>query len=643
MKSIWRISLCVVLSVVGVVRAADPKLELTHSGAEATVKLSGDAGKEYLIESARGSADVWTPVTSFILSDPSRLWKDAAANGGNRFFRARSKAAGEAEYASDFRLIDQNGVSRDLYYYATLGTLKAIVLTFTDGNYGAFAPKIAALKSAFPNNVFFWTIDTRETVARTNIVKEAAAAGINWPVYHDPAQLVTFNYGAHFNGEVVVIDRETLSVKYRGVIDDAAGNYARQALDSLVSGTSALTTRLEPQQGEIAARARVTADYATVIAPLLQTKCVICHSPGNIGPFALTKYDDVVEHSDHMKEEVLAKRMPPWHADSEFGKFHNDISLSKTELAQLVDWIDAGTPRGTGTDPLTNVPPAPPKWPVELGEPDQIVKVPVQQIAATGTLAYRYIYVNATNATDKWLKAAVVRPSNRAVVHHYIVWTGHSSSAMLSGIAAYAPGRTDKPFPEGTGVLLPANSPLTFNLHYTAHGTAEVDEPELALWYADAPPAKELKTVASINYLFTLKSPGSEIPAGNPDYQLTANAYLINNQPTLGALTFSTPVRLYSFQPHMHFRGLRMRFELTLPGSSTKQTLLSVPKYDFDWQTMYTLETPLDLPAGARIDVVGAFDNSAQNIYNPDPTIPVKWGEQSWEEMFIGYIEYSER
>jgi hypothetical protein len=613
-------------------RAGEVRLKLNHSGPNASVELSGDAGEEYLIESARGSADVWTPVTSFILTDPSRLWKDAVANSGNRFFRARSIPPFTGQYASDFRLIDQNGVSRELHYYITLPTLKAIVVTFADGNYSAFAPKIAALKSSYPaNSVFFWTIETGVNNTRSNILKQAAAAGINWPVYYDPMQLVTHDYDAHFNGETFVISRENMKVAYRGVIDDATTNYVRAALNNLTATTpeQVITTRLEPTLGEITARAGITADYATVIAPLLQAKCITCHSPDNIAPFALTKYDDVVEHGDDMKEEILAARMPPWHADPNYGIFHNDISLSATEKAQLVDWIEAGMPRGAGSDPLTDVPPAPSKWPEEFGPPDQIVKIPVQQVPASGTLAYRYIYANATNSTDKWLRAAIVRPSNRRVVHHYIVWEGHSNFAQLSGIAGYAPGRTERAFPEGTGVLLPANSALTFNLHYTANGTNEVDQPELALWYASAPPAQPLQTAAVLNLNFTFG--GITIPAGSADFEVVASQ------------TFSSPVRLYSFSPHMHFRGLRMRFELTLPGSSTKQILLSVPKYDFDWQTIYSLETPLDLPANSRIDVIGAFDNSAQNIFNPDPTVGVKWGEQSWQEMFIGYMEYSNR
>lgn len=634
MNPVRRLSLCVLLlsSLLAITPAAELRLKVNHSGSDASVELSGDPGDEYLLESARGSADQWKPVTSFILTDPSRLWKDATASTGNRFFRARSIPPFTGQYASNFRLIDQNNVSRELYYYYTLTNLKAIVLTFTEGNYSVFAPKIAALKTSFPNNVFFWTIETGVAATRSNILKQATAAGINWPVYHDPMQLITHDYDAHFNGETFVISREDLKVAYRGVIDDVTTNYVRAALNNLTTNPAqqVMTTRLEPTAGEINIRGKVAADYATVIAPLLQAKCITCHSPDNIAPFALTKYDDVVTHAGEMKEEVLAARMPPWHADPEFGKFHNDISLSLTEKAQLIDWIDAGQPRGTGADPLLNVPPAPPKWPAELGPPDQIVTIPVQQVPASGTLAYRYIYADATNSTDKWLRAAIVRPSNRRVVHHYIVWEGHSNFAQLSGIAGYAPGRTDRAFPEGTGVLLPANSPLTFNLHYTANGTNEVDQPELALWYAPTTPAKPMKTAAvlsgSFNPFFS-----TAIPAGAPEAQYTASQ------------TFTSPVRLYSFSPHMHFRGLRMRFELTLPGVAGKQIICSIPKYDFDWQTIYALETPLDLPANSRIDVIGAFDNSAQNIYNPDPSKPVSWGEQSWDEMYIGYLEYSDR
>jgi hypothetical protein len=621
-------------------RAGELRLDLNHTGSEASVQLSGDAGQEYLIESARDSAEQWTPVTSFILSDPSRLWKDAAAGTGNRFFRART--ADPQQDASDFRLIDQNGVSRGLYYYASLNSLNAVVLTFAEGNYSSFAPKIAQLKSnpAFANNkVFFWTIEIGATNTRPNILKDATAAGITWPVYHDPMQLVTHDYDAHFSGETFVISRSTMKIVYRGVIDDGTSNYVAAALTSLNAGAPVVTTRLEPTLNTLTPRPRVVADYSTVIAPLLQTKCVVCHSSENIAPLSFTNHESVVTYAASIKQELLANRMPPFYADPQYGKFHNDTSLSNAEKAELADWLDAGAPRGNGPDLLTNVPPLPPKWPAELGEPDQIVTIPVQQIPAIGTNAYRYIYANATNAEGKWLRAAVVHPGNRKVVHHYIVWQGHSNAAMLSGVALYAPGRNEQPFPDGTGVYLPPNCDLTFNLHYTSDGVDETDQPELGLWYASTPPAHELKRVAAINYLFTLGS--MAIPAGAPDFEVTANASILDGQASLGGVGFNSPVRLYSLSPHMHFRGSRMRFELTLPGVAGKQILLSVPTYRFDWQTIYNFEQPIDLPAGASINVVGAFDNSEQNLDNPDPTIAVNWGEQSWDEMFIGYIEYS--
>jgi hypothetical protein len=383
--------------------------------------------------------------------------------------------------------------------------------------------------------------------------------------------------------------------------------------------------RVEPSSGPLLRLNRPLADYSTVIAPLLQKRCVTCHSPGNIAPFAMTNYATVAFYAEAIKEAVMSKEMPPWHADPLYGKFQNDVSLTDQESTQLIDWLNAGFPRGSGSDPLADVsPPAPPKWPVELGEPDEIVTIPTQNVVAVGTEAYRYIYANATNSTTKYLRAAVVRPSNRAVVHHYIVWQGHSTTAQLSGIATYVPGHTDRPYPAGTGVTIPPNAPLTFNLHYTANGAATTDKPELGLWYTNVTPAKTLKIAAPVNLFIS-------IPPNNREYEPSF--------PT--SFTFSKPATIYSLSPHMHVRGLRMKFELTISG--VKQTILSVPRYDFDWQTIYVLQTPLDVPANAVVSVTGAYDNSALNIYNPNPNATVGWGEQSWDEMFIGYMEYVDR
>lgn len=629
MKSLVRSLIALAFSVLLAAEAAEFRLNLSRAASESGLTISGDNDEEYLLESSASLfPDNWSALGAFVMTNEVRLWRQPGTDPA-RFFRATQLSPYRDKGAPNFRLIDQDGKSRELLYYRSLASVRAIVITFAQGNYTAFASKIAALKanSMFQNSVMFWTVETGASNTRTNIKAQATAAGITWPVFHDPLNLAARDYDAHFNGEAFLIYRPSMEVVYRGAIDANGVPYLATALTNLLQSDTIITTRFEPSQNPITRRSASLADYSTVIAPLLQSKCQTCHSPGNIAPFSLTNYQSVLDHADLIKAKLMAHEMPPWGADPEYGKFKNDDSLTPTELAQLVDWLDAGRARGSGADdPLTKLPPEPSKWPADLGEPDQVVTIPPQSIVASGTEPYRYIFANATNATEKWLRAAVVRPSNRKVVHHYIVWNGHSTTAQLSGIATYVPGRTNIAFPSGTGVRLAANAPLTFNLHYTADGENEIDQPELGLWYAATPPAKEMKIAFPWNPLFT-------IPPNNPEYEVSS----------LFAQTFSAPARIYSLSPHMHVRGLRMRFELTQPGVPGKQILLSVPKYSFDWQTIYYLDPPLDVPANSQITCVGAYDNSAQNRDNPNPNISVSWGEQSWDEMFIGYIEYSDR
>lgn len=618
---------CPVLCVAQI-QPANVSLSLARAGAEAAVELSGTDGVEYLLEAANDSAQNWSVVSSFLLSDQTRVWREDTAVHGSRFFRARTMEESEARMAQNFRLIDQNGVSRELYYYFALDSLDAIVVVFAEGNYETFAPKIRLLRAnpRFQNNVFFWTIETRPDNSRANIAREASLAGIDWPVMHDPLHLSTHDYKARFQGEAFLIRRSDMKILYRGLIDDAVGQGAAthtwlaDALSNAVASQPILTTRVEPSESRLMEVRRPALDYSTVIAPLLQKRCVICHSPGNIAPFAMVDYQSVLEHAAGMKQQVMAGNMPPWHADPDYGKFKNNFSLTSAERATLIDWLDAGAPRAGTDDPLTNVPPPPSKWPAELGPPDQVITLPAQQIAATGSIPYRYIFANATNRQDHWLRAAVVRPSNRRVVHHYNVWEGRAATALV--LAAYSPGRTDGPYPEGTGWLLRAQMEMTFNLHYNATGQEETDQPELGLWYASGPPQRALRGVAA-------QDPGIVIPAGNRDYEVHAQH------------TFPNPVRLYFVNPHMHLRGSRMRFELTVPGAP-KRIIASIPNYQFHWQTVYHFDPPLDLPPNSRIDVTGGFDNSHLNHENPDPGVSVRWGSESWDEMFIGYMEYSD-
>jgi hypothetical protein len=338
--------------------------------------------------------------------------------------------------------------------------------------------------------------------------------------------------------------------------------------------------------------------------------------------------------------------MPPWHADPFYGSFTNDTSLKPDEAAKLIQWIDAGAPRGSGSDPLADMPTTstnyPFAWPASLGTPDAILRIPMQSIPASGTVDYRYITVTNTGFSgDVWLRAAVSRPGNTRVVHHCLVFEG-DSSASLGGLAGfysgYVPGYDPAPFPPSTGKLLKRGQVLTFQMHYTTVGTAQTDQTELGLYVSPLPPTYPLQTKAAFNVFFA-------IPANNPDYQSTAQF------PSSATLT--TNIVLYEMSPHMHLRGSRFKFEVVYP-SGSRETLLSVPNYIFHWQSLYRLTQPKYIPRGSRIFCTANWDNTTQNpelmeAYNGSdnnpsylPDHPVGFGEQSWDEMFIGYVNYAE-
>ncbi|HTG43386.1 MAG TPA: hypothetical protein VK633_02520, partial [Verrucomicrobiae bacterium] len=469
---------------------------------------------------------------------------------------------------------------------------------------------------------------------RTGIAAEASRLGLNFPVMHDRAQTVAQLYRAGKAGEVVCVDRETLGVFYRGAINDraegssgiAGTSFLAAALESFLTHQPIAVRQTKPPGCEVPLVAATELNYSRDIAPILRAKCVTCHSPGNIGPWAMTNHAIVQAYSSSMLEEISTKEMPPWHADPEFGRFKNDSSLTIQEERQLIQWLMAGAPRGEGPDLLETIPPPPPKWPAELGEPDLVIRSPEQTIEASGVEPYRYIFVPTGLTQDKWLKAAIVRPSNPKVVHHYLVWEGASATQMAVGLAGYVPGTQRGAFPEGTGVLLHGNTPLTFNLHYTPDGENAVDQPELGLWFHKTPPAKMFITVPLVNQAFN-------IPAGAREHEVTAKLPIITALPYAGTL--------YGVSPHMHLRGTRMRFEVVYP-DNRREVLLSVPHYEFHWQTGYQFAQPVKIPAGSKLFAIGAFDNSDLNLENPDASQNVKWGEQSFEEMFIGYCDFTQ-
>ena len=466
------------------------------------------------------------------------------------------------------------------------------------------------------------------------------------PVLRDEHQLVSRYFGVNRTGDAIAIDTKTSTVIYRGAVDDqfvegarkpkASKHYLAEALTEFLAGRPVTTPRTKPHGCAITYESEFTGDapvsYARQVAPILQRKCVGCHSPGQIAPFVMSDYKKVRGWSAMMREVILDRRMPPWHADPHFGAFENDRSLTGPEARTLLRWIEQGCPRGDGEDPLAAAPttrksstgPAD-VW--ALGRPDFVVRLPRQEIPASGTVDYRYVDSDFEMPRDAWLRAAVTRPGNPRVLHHVIVRvrypTGHNTSAPEAYLfTTWVPGLEDREFPAGTGVFLPKGARFNFEVHYTTTGEPQTDETLVGLYLAKEPPKARLEVRAS-------ETRALDIPPGEPNAQHST------------AYCFKRDTMLYELAPHMHVRGAWFRFQLLFP-DGRRETVLSVPNYDFNWQTGYRLAQPRRVPAGTWLLCTGGFDNSARNPHNPDPARRVRWGPQSWNEMFMGFVTVAE-
>lgn len=630
----WRMLKRFVLPIVAIFVLActghSAQLTGSRSGQNLRLGIEGTPGNAYTLEASNDPTCGWRAVSRMTLTNATQMWTDRLLEDA-LFFRVRDDGLPQwGPLAENFRLIDHQDRSRELWYYETN---KAVVLVFAKSgcsNLITSLPELRAIRSEFgARGVLFWLIASDVSESRMNLIAEAARHNIDFPILHDADQNVARMYNAGVAPDVVAVDASSWAVFYRGALDNRIGTnaastterYLRSALNDFMAGRPVSLTWTAPKGCDVTLPQPREVDYSTEIAPLLQDKCIRCHSPGNIAPFALTNYESVVLWSGTIRHAVLEGHMPPWHADPHYGRFSNDDSLSPEQRRTLIQWIDAGNPRGTGPDVLTNVPAAPPEW--KLGQPTIVMSIPQQTLAA-GATHYPYRYINITNTySNMWLRAAVVKPGNTKVVHHALVFFGTDATfgGLTGFFAGYVPGLEQVEFPEGTGKYLRLGEVLQFQMHYTPTGEAEEDQTQMGLYVLPGPPAKELKTKSVFNYTFA-------IPPHHPDYQVTANNF-----------TFSRAGRIYELNPHMHYRGSRIRYDVVYP-NGTRETILSVPKYEFDWQTLYRLAVPKDVPAGARLECIGAFDNSAQNHHNPDPAATVRFGEQTWEEMFIGYFNY---
>ena len=387
--------------------------------------------------------------------------------------------------------------------------------------------------------------------------------------------------------------------------------------------------------------------YSRDVAPILFRNCVSCHRAGEIAPMSLMTFADVRPWARAIDKQVSNGVMPPWHADAPHGTFENERGLSAAEKETISRWAAAGAPQGDPRD----LPPAPvftEGW--RIGTPDVIFEMPESySVPATGTIEYEYFYIPTNWTEAKWLEAIEVRPGNRSVVHHVLVRYQAADNAGAPPafrtppaqqqqpskttkpthpqqnlfpsrlIATYAPGTDPQVFRPGTAVKLAAGGVIELQIHYTATGKPATDRTRVGMVLAKTAPPNELRAGQFFNMQL-------QIPPGAVDHRVNAEA------------EFVADTAIWGIFPHTHLRGKRWEYSLQLPDGSTK-TLLSVPKYDFNWQTYYMFKEPVSIPKGTKLVSSAWYDNSAANRANPDPRVDVRWGDQTWEEMqYTGLI-----
>ncbi len=364
--------------------------------------------------------------------------------------------------------------------------------------------------------------------------------------------------------------------------------------------------------------------YSKEVAPILNRRCVECHRAGEAAPMVFTSYKDVRPWAKAVREAVLSRKMPPWLADPHIGKFANDRRLTQAEMDTITAWVDAGAPEGDARD----LPPPPEHvtgW--GIGKPDVVIDMGADfEVPAGGVVPYKYFTVETGLKEDVWIEAAECRPDKRGVVHHMIVFIQDPKEGALAGtggnlLVGWAPGDPPMNYAPGTAKLLRVGAKLRFQLHYTPNGKPATDRSYVGFRLAKQPPQYRALTGRAINFAF-------KIPPNEASHEVRAS------------WTAREDVRLTSLMPHMHVRGKDFKYTVVYP-DGREEVLLSVPGYNFNWQLSYTLAEPLTLAKGTRIDCVAHFDNSANNKANPDPSQEVKWGDQTWEEMMIGWFNYT--
>jgi peroxiredoxin len=506
-----------------------------------------------------------------------------------------------------------------------------------------YAPRLTELAHTYQKRgVGFLAIAPNRHDSAADLGRYQRQHRLPFPLVRDVGQVVADRFAARRSPEVFVLDPQR-RVRYRGRIDDqyAVGVQKQRAtrrdlvdaLEALLAGKPVAVSVTEAPGCPIARAPRdvrpAAVTYCRDVAPILQKRCQVCHRRGQSAPFALTSYREAAGWAQAVREVVEDRRMPPWGANPRHGKFANDPSLTAGEKDTLFRWIDAGCPEGDAKD---LPPPATFATGWSIPGPDLVVSMPEPfTVPAEGTIEYQYIRVDPGFKEDRWVRAAEVMPSNRAVVHHCNVFLqppGYDDPEDLAEagkLGSYcltmtASGTPPLVLPAGMAKRIPAGWKIVFVMHYQAIGSVQKDQTRLALTFCDP---REVKQEVATRLMYDL---GLCIPPRVADHRVSQTWEMKRD------------VLLLSLFPHMHLRGKSFRYDLIHP-DGREEILLDVPRFDFNWQHRYVLDTPRRVAAGSRLRCTAVFDNSADNPANPDPDAEVRAGKQSWEEMFNGYFD----
>lgn len=545
-----------------------------------------------------------------------------------------SKISLAGSRVDNFMLADQTGMGHELYYFKDAKAIVIVASVDGDTTSKRAEAALAKLQTQYKDqNVRFVMLDSGLKSKRGAFDGKPGSAEI--PVLADELQLVGRSLGITTTGEAFVVDPKTWKVAYHGPID---GSFADKkvtnadvatALNAVLAGKAppVVEASFKGAKIEFPDRAK-TADfvkisYAKDVAPILADKCVVCHTEGGMGPFKMDKFEVVKTMAPMIREALRTGRMPPYHSDTHGSQWNDDMRLTNSQVKTVVNWIEAGAPRGEGEDPLPQAATPAPKWP--LGQPDVVVDVPAFNVPASGIIDYQDVSVPTTFAEGKWLKATAWANASPTVHHALAGWIpkvdpngrGFSWNVSLGG---YGPGGEANLTPDNTGIYVAPGGSYAYQMHYTSIGKPTTDKTQVGYYFYKEEP-KYLLRQASITD-FSL-----EIPPGAENWQETAY------------LEIPEDILIFGTQPHCHSRCYSTKLRIRYPNGEEK-VLLNQPRYDFSWQREYHFKDMLEVPKGSLLIADYVFDNSERNKANPDPKKNVTFGEQTSEEMLFTFFRF---